>query len=140
MTSNAGAMTRAHSIRLYLDALQRGDAQAVLALFNARAVVHSPVYGSVRARQFYPNLFADTACSRIDLNGVFENVAGDSSAIALFRYDWTLSSGAQVSFLCCDVFRFSPRTRRIAELTIIYDTAVVRKEVSPHGISARQQR
>src|SRR4029434_9785577 len=65
----------------YLAALEVGDAKRVLALFAPDGIVHSPLYGAVPARQFYPTLFADTAELRVTLRRVFRD---DGEAVAFW--------------------------------------------------------
>ena len=60
----------------YLAALEVGDAERVLALFAPDGAVHSPLYGSVPARQFYPTLFADTAQSKLTFPRLFPRRQG----------------------------------------------------------------
>src|SRR5205823_14253662 len=45
----------------YLSAIERGDLDAIPALFHPGATVHSPLYGPLPATEFYPRLLADTA-------------------------------------------------------------------------------
>jgi SnoaL-like domain len=65
----------------YLAALEVGDAERVFALFAPDGIVHSPLYGSVPARQFYPTLFADTAEAKLTLRRVFRD---DREAVAFW--------------------------------------------------------
>jgi len=51
----------------YLEALEHADLEGVLRLFADRAVAHSPLYGELTAREFYPALFLDTASTRLRL-------------------------------------------------------------------------
>lgn len=44
-------------VTAYLNALGASDLDAMLALFADDAVVHSPLYGTLPAREFYPGLF-----------------------------------------------------------------------------------
>ena len=39
----------------YLSAIERGDLDAILALFGPGATVHSPLYGPLPATEFYPS-------------------------------------------------------------------------------------
>lgn len=112
-------------ISLYLKALGNGDYLAVTELFANDAIVVSPLYGEVKARDFYRNLFSDTSKSKITPLGVFINSEDRFSGAAYFRYDWTLRDGSQTSFVCVDVFQLSSDCK-VKRLTIIYDTSKTR--------------
>jgi ketosteroid isomerase-like protein len=115
-------MTGALIATAYLNALENEDVAAVLALFQPEAIVHSPLYGRVPARQFYPALFTDTGRARLHLYGVAE---GDHLAAIWFRFDWTLRSGRSAGFDCVDMLTLD-RDGLISALHIIYDTVTVR--------------
>ncbi len=108
--------------------MNEGDADKVLALFEAGAVVVSPLYGTMQAERFYRDLFADTDRSDTTLLNVFD-ASNDSSSVALhFHYAWTLKSGKVVNFECVDVFKLTPARDKFTKLTIIYDTAPLRAD------------
>ncbi|WP_375385176.1 nuclear transport factor 2 family protein [uncultured Microbacterium sp.] len=110
----------------YLRALEVADLRAVLALFDDSAVVHSPLYGDVAAREFYPRLFADTSSSRLALRTVLRGEDAGAPVIAFwFDFDWTLLDGTLAPFTVVDVARLN-REGKIAELHIVYDTAPIR--------------
>ena len=79
----------------YLGALGRADLTAILSLFGAGAVVHSPLYGPVPACEFFPALFGDTAESRLTLRGVTQGTAADGTPLVSiwFHFDWQLPGG-----------------------------------------------
>src|SRR5215207_8817877 len=109
----------------YLAALEVGDAERVLALFAPDGIVHSPLYGSVPARQFYPKLFADTAESRLTLRRVFRD---DRDAVAFwFDFAWVLADGTSALFTVVDIAELT-EDGLIASLHIVYDTAPIRED------------
>lgn len=115
---------RGRVVRRYLRGLARADARAVLRLFAPDGEVLSPLYGRMRAAEFYPVLFAATARSRITLHHVLAGIADPSTLAADFDYEWDLADGTAARFRCVDVFTFGADTR-ITQLAIIYDTAQV---------------
>ncbi|MGC8492697.1 MAG: nuclear transport factor 2 family protein [Syntrophobacteraceae bacterium] len=117
----------------YLSALNAGDLQKVLSLFDSKAMVVSPLYGLVEAQRFYRELFEDTNRSKTTLQHVFE--AENTPSVALhFHYSWTLKSGKVVDFECVDVIELTPDGKKFAKLTIIYDTAPLRADFAEsHG-------
>jgi ketosteroid isomerase-like protein len=118
-------MDTVNAITLYLRALEKGSYDDVVELFTEDAVVVSPLYGTVKASEFYRDLFKDTAKSKITLLNIFVSKNNECAA-ANFRYEWTLKNGNTVSFECVDIFEFS-EDGKIKKLKIIYDTHEVRK-------------
>jgi SnoaL-like domain len=107
----------------YLAALEVGDAERVLVLFAPDGIVHSPLYGSVPARQFYPTLFADTAEAKLTLRRVFRD---DREAVAFwFDFAWVLADGTSAPFTIVDIAELT-EDGLIANLHIIYDTSPIR--------------
>jgi hypothetical protein len=96
-------------------------------LFSETAVVHSPLYGPVPAREFFPLLFGDTAESRLTLRGVTDGTAADGTPLVSiwFHFDWQLPGGRRVPFDVVDVLELD-NDGHIAALRIVYDTAGVR--------------
>ncbi|MEK6981732.1 MAG: nuclear transport factor 2 family protein [Candidatus Micrarchaeota archaeon] len=111
-------------IEKYFKALETGNYEQMIKLFTPDAVVHSPVYGNVKANEFYKKLFSDTSESKIILLNIFEGKDNFTGACH-FMYDWKLANGKDISFECVDVFKFSD-SGLIKELTIIYDASATR--------------
>ena len=110
----------------YLAALNEGNLEGILALFEPDARVVSPLYGTVPVAPFYAGLFGDTNRSETRFVNLFESVSGP---VALqFHYRWTLRSGRVVEFDCVDVFDLNADRSRFSGLTIIYDTAPLRDD------------
>jgi len=119
-------MTPTTLVERYLAALESADLPGVLALFAPGAVVHSPLYGVLSPREFYPVLFADTQSSRLTLRSVMRDVDGGPVVSFWFRFDWVLADGAPAPFTVVDVAELAP-DGRIEKLHIVYDTAAVRE-------------
>ena len=113
------------TIKDYLKGLELGSAEEIIKLFAPNAIVHSPLYGEIKARKFYQDLFKDTSKSKITLMNIFISQNNSQIAAGHFRYDWILKDGTLTSFECVDVFRFA-KDGKIKELTIIYDTSKIR--------------
>ena len=111
----------------YLAALGSSDLQRVLALFTPDAIVHSPLYGIVPAREFYPQLFADTSAAELTLLGTMRGDSADGRPLVsfLFHFDWTLPDGAHAPFDVVDVAELDD-AGLITSLRVIYDTVRVR--------------
>ena len=113
------------TIKAYFQGLQAGSYEQVIRLFDKDAIVHSPLYGEIRADKFYRELFAATSSSTITLKNIFLSSNDPHSAAAHFLYDWVLKDGQKAPFECIDVFEFS-NDNKIVDLKIIYDTYSVR--------------
>lgn len=119
-------MTPKELCEQYLAALNEGNLERVLALFDESAYVLSPLYGRMPVAPFYAGLFGDTNRSETTFVNLFESASGD---VALqFHYRWTLRSGRVVEFDCVDVFALDVDRSRFASLTIIYDTVPLRED------------
>jgi len=119
-------MDIADVIKLYLQALESGSYDDIIRLFAEDAIVVSPLYGTVKASDFYKNLLKDTGKSKITLLDIFTSKNSEYIGAAYFRYEWTLKNGNIVSFECVDVFEFS-EDGKIKKLKIIYDTHKARQ-------------
>jgi ketosteroid isomerase-like protein len=114
-------------VAAYLQAIRDGDADAMLALFADGAVVHSPLYGTLPAAEFYPGLFADTASATVTLLGTMRGTSVDGRALLsfLFHFDWVLPGGTAAPFDVVDVAELDD-DGLISSIRIIYDTVDVR--------------
>jgi hypothetical protein len=114
-------------VAAYLQALGDRDADAVLALFADGAVVHSPLYGTLPATEFYPTMFADTASAKLTLLGTMRGTSSDGRALLsfLFHFDWVLPGGTAAPFDVVDVAELDD-DGLISSIRIIYDTVDVR--------------
>ena len=102
-------------VQEYLAALEAGDVERVVTLFEPDGQVISPFLGRMTAHEFFPK--------------VVESAEGQPRAVGYFLYDWWLKDGSKVSFECADVFTFNPETGKISSLVILYDTYPIREAV-----------
>lgn len=114
------------TIKLYIRALEKGSYEAITKLFAEDAIVNSPLYGKVKASEFYKELFKDTTKSKITLLNIFVSKSNRGIGAGHFRYDWILKDRTPTSFECVDVFQFA-NDGKIKQLTIIYDTYKTRQ-------------
>jgi hypothetical protein len=114
-------------VAAYLRAVEDGDVDAMLALFADGAIVHSPLYGTRPATEFYPALFADTSSAALTLLGTMRGTSSDGQALLsfLFHFDWVLPGGTAAPFDVVDVAELDD-DGLISRLRIIYDTVDVR--------------
>jgi ketosteroid isomerase-like protein len=110
----------------YLAALDAGSADDVLACFAPGGEVTSPLYGTLPAARFYPELFADSSPSTTELRRVYVDPADDREVALAFHYAWVLGDGTPAPFDVVDLVTLTDDRERIARLTICYDTAPLR--------------
>lgn len=112
----------------YLEYLERGNIEQLIALFDENGIVDSPIYGIKKADEFYRELNDDTSNSELHLKGIFEQ--NESNDLALyFTYKWTLKNNQKVEFDVVDIIEFNAKNK-IKKLKIIYDTVLARKLVT----------
>lgn len=120
-------MTKKEVAEKYIEFLENGKIPELINLFTENGVVHSPIYGLMLAKDFYPKLNDDTNNSELKLDTIFEDE--QSNKIALyFKYIWTLKSDKVVEFDVVDIIEFNAENK-ITDLKIIYDTVISRKLV-----------
>ena len=112
------------TIKEYFKALENGNYDKIEKLFTSDAVVNSPLYGRMKAKDFYMELFRDTSKSKITLIDILR---GENPRVMAghIRYEWILKDGTPTTFECVDIFQFTDEGK-IKTLTIIYDTAKIR--------------
>ena len=129
-------MSKLATITAYFHALESKCYDQIIRLFEKEATIHSPLYGVIKAEQFYKKLFNATDNSKISLKNIFISESNPSCAAAHFLYNWALIDGTLATFECIDIFEFSTNGS-ISSLKIIYDTYPVRKnfEQTNHSTS-----
>lgn len=111
----------------YIEYLEKGDLENILDLFSEKAVVDSPVYGVMKAPDFYNKLMADTINSKLEILDIFESTNSNNLAL-YFKYHWTLINSEVVDFDVVDIIEFDEENK-IQKLKIIYDTLFSRPQV-----------
>ncbi|MDX1315692.1 MAG: nuclear transport factor 2 family protein [Eudoraea sp.] len=117
----------------YLEALEQGSLQGILELFASDAQVISPVYGRLKAEDFYTTLLADTHSSELQLQHCICDRKARKIAV-YFIYHWTLKDDSLLIFDVVDILLLD-ENHKIKELNIIYDS----RETSSKIASLRQQ-
>jgi len=114
-------------VAAYLRALGDADLDGMLALFAPGAMVHSPLYGTLPATEFYPRLFADTGSATLTLLGTMRGTSVEGRALLsfLFHFDWQLPNGTAAPFDVVDIAELDD-AGLIADIRIVYDTVDVR--------------
>jgi hypothetical protein len=114
-------------VREYLAALEAGDVETIVGLFEPEGWVHSPFLGRMTARDFFPRVVEVSSESKLAVHDILISAEAQPRAVGYFHYDWGLLDGPKVSFECADVFTFNPETGKISSLVILYDTHPIRE-------------
>ena len=114
-------------VKEYLAALEAGDVERIVTLFEPNGWVVSPFLGRMTAREFFPKVVEVSSESKLTVHDILISAEGQSRAVGYFLYDWWLKDGSKVSFECADVFTFNPETGKISSLVILYDTYPIRE-------------
>lgn len=128
MTLSALNRSYVDTVAQYLACLERGDVDALSALFSVDAQVFSPFLGWMAPHPFFTKVRDASGQSRIETLDILVSAQGAARAVGYFIYHWQLKDGSTVHFDCADVFDFDPEGR-IARMTIVYDTHPIRAEV-----------
>lgn len=124
----AASTSYAETIEQYLARLERGDVEAITALFSDDAQVFSPFLGWMSPRPFFEKVRDASGQSQIETIDILVSARNAPRAVGYFVYHWQLKDGGMVHFNCADIFDFDAQGR-IACMTIVYDTHPVRAEV-----------
>ncbi len=114
-------------VQEYLAALEAGDVERVVTLFEPDGRVISPFLGRMTARDFFPKVVEVSSGTKLTVHDILISDEGQPRAVGYFLYDWWLKDGSKVSFECADVFTFNPETGKISSLVILYDTYPIRE-------------
>ncbi len=114
-------------VQEYLAALEAGDVERVVTLFEPDGRVISPFLGRMTARDFFPKVVEVSSGTKLTVHDILISAEGQPRAVGYFLYDWWLKDGTKVSFECADVFTFNPETGKISSLVILYDTYPIRE-------------
>lgn len=116
-------MTVSTVVRRYLKAMEAGDLPGVLDCFSADGVVVSPVYGTVKVRAFYEQLFGDTIRTEVRIRDLYVAHGRPDRAIAHFEYLWERREKPTLETRLIDLFDFDPSGTKIVRLRIIMDSS-----------------
>ncbi len=120
----------------YLALLSQGDLEKVLPLFEPDATVVSPHYGTLPARAYHEQFFADTDM-RLAIGRIVNTyqALNDTQHLALhFHYTWVRNDGKTIVFDCVNLYDVNADWTRFTKITRIYDTALLHRPV--HSLSA----
>ena len=117
------------ALKEYLAALEDGDLNRIVALFEADGWVLSPLLGRMSAQEFFPKVVAASSDTKLTVHDILVSSKGRPRAVAYFQYEWWLTDGTKVTFDCADVFTFNRETGKIASMVILYDTFPIREAV-----------
>lgn len=109
----------------YVAALDRGDIDAIDALFTPDAEVISPLYGRLAASEFHRALLTDARAAHLELRNLFDAANRAPAGAMHLRCALTFAEET-VEFDAVDLFELTPDGERFTRLTIIYDSPATR--------------
>ncbi len=117
------------ALKEYLAALEDGDLNRIVALFEKDGWVLSPLLGRMSAHEFFPKVVDASSDTKLTVHDILVSSKGRPRAVAYFQYEWWLKDGTKVTFDCADVFTFNQQTGKIVSMVILYDTFPIREAV-----------
>jgi ketosteroid isomerase-like protein len=80
-------------VQEYLAALEAGDAERVVTLFEPDGCVVSPFLGRMTAREFFPKVVEASSRAKLTVHDILTSAEGQPRAVGYFLYDWWLKDG-----------------------------------------------
>ncbi|MFA0809929.1 nuclear transport factor 2 family protein [Microbulbifer epialgicus] len=112
--------------RKYLSALEKGDLEALLALFTKDAMVFSPIFGECRVVDFYSYVIKATKDRSMTLKNIMLGVVDPNQVAVYVSYTRAVENNKPATIDTVDVFDLAADLSAFSSVTIIYDTAPVR--------------
>jgi hypothetical protein len=97
--------------------------------------VSTPIAGAINAVDYHDQLVRHTKQAIIRLRNVFEGLNGAPSVAMYLHYTWILKTGKVMEFNGVDIDEFMLDRKKFASLTVIYDSAPVRKHLTEERIA-----
>jgi hypothetical protein len=121
-------VNKIHSfVQRYLRHLENGDGAQLAALFIPEAIVDSPLRGRVAAQRFFPEMFPGHIRAQIRESEVYSLVSNPNRFSVQFVVTWIAGENTLPPIRCVDTFTYDPASDRCRELTILFDTHLLRK-------------
>ena len=80
-------------LKNYLTALEKGDVDWILSLFEPDGWVQSPLLGKMAAPEFFPKVMEASSESKLTIHDILVSSKGRPRAVAYFLYEWRLKDG-----------------------------------------------
>lgn len=122
--------------RQYQEALLRKDLAAVLELFMDSATVKAPISGTLGVKEFHTRLFSNSRLAIARLTNVFDGLGKARTAALQFSYTWILKDGRLMVMDGVSIFEIAEEALKFRHLTIVYDSASVRKYLNRNEIES----
>ena len=124
----------------YQQAINSGDLERVLALFEPDATVTTPVAGTMHVADYHRQLFSYARKATVRVRNLLEGLSGAPSVGLYLDHVLELHDGGSIAFTGINLYELTPDRLRIARLTIIYDSAPIRARLErlmrPHSALA----
>lgn len=116
----------------YLAGLEQADCVALLNLFSDQALVNSPLFGELFARDFFVKALPTGISAKIQEYEIFQNTSNPSRFSLRFLVCWKLAGVEFPAIRCVDTFEIDDNLH-IKELEIVFDTHLLRTTQMQHA-------
>lgn len=120
-------MNREKTVDAYLQALEKGDYNAMVKLFDSKAMIRSPFFGKIDVMNCYKKLFSHVKKFKVENLHLFEHLKNPDCLTVHYLCTWTFYEGTQVTADCVLVFEFLPSSEKIKGLTVVFDASKMPK-------------
>jgi hypothetical protein len=119
----------------YQKAINSGQFDLASEFFATNASIMTPIRGSMNAIDYHKQLVHHAKHGVIRLRNVFQGLNDTPSVAQYLHYTWILKTGKFLEFNGVDIYEFMPDLKKFSNLTIIYDTAPLRKYLTEEQIA-----
>jgi hypothetical protein len=117
----------------YVDAMNHADVAGVLTLFAPDGAVHSPLYGTIPATDFYPALFKDTSDAKLSLRASMSGTRAGHDVVSLWLdSEWAFAPGESQPYMSVDVAELDDGGK-ITQFYVVFDSAALRDAFDRRG-------
>lgn len=125
-------MDRRKVIRDFYHHFEKMNLEGVLALFDPRAMVHSPTLGKKDAPKFYREMFSKSKQIKVVINDIFINPDQPHRLAAFTNLRWKMKDGEDVNAEVIVIFEINAEGK-IQMVHIIYDAQAARDALRKAG-------
>lgn len=113
-------MDRYNIVKSFLHAIEKLDLEKILKFFDSGAQVESPVLGRKGASPFYKEIVEGTESFKFTIEEIFQSQDKPLHWCVLFRNQWAMKNGEQVSTDVIMWLTFAINEEKITSLKTFY--------------------
>jgi hypothetical protein len=120
-------MNREQIVNKYLEHLEKSNFDAIVKLFDSKAMINSPFFGKIDMMSTFRKLFSHVKSCKIEDLHLFEHLKNPDSMTVHYVCNWTFQDGSTLKGDCVNVFEFLPNSDKIKALTFLFDASKMPK-------------